>query len=115
MDQILQGTQETTMQLARPNGLQLLAQDRNPQNQLQFIIWINSVNLSAIALGEGIKTVYEKIASRDRQLATRLASCRQQALFRQTHGFQIEALGPAKEGHTVAEKLEVSLLARIHH
>lgn len=104
------------MQLARPNGLQLLAQDRNPQNQLQFIIWINSVNkFPAIALEEGIKTVYEQIASRDRQLATRLASCRQQALFRQTHGFQIEALGPAKEGHTVAEKLEVSLLARIHH
>ena len=111
MDKVLQGMQATAVQQTRPDDLQMLAEDRTRDNQLQFIIWINSVKSSSIT-EEDIKSVYEHMESQTRPRETTVATYQREVAFYQMHGPQTEASRRWKEEHTASELFGVNLSFR---
>lgn len=103
MDQILQGIQAATVQVTMPNRLQMIAADLERGNPVQFIIWISSVRQPAIALEDGVKTVYEQIASPTSSLETAVLKFQWQVPYYRMYGAQIADFGRWEEEKTARE------------
>ena len=111
MDEILQGIQTTAVQETRPDNLQMLAEDRTRDNQLQFIIWINSVEYPSIA-EDDIKTVYQHMESQTRPLEITVARYQREISFHEMHGPRNEASRRWREEYGAKESLVVNLSFR---
>lgn len=109
MDQILQGIQAATIQLTMPNCLQMIAADLERGNPVQFIIWISSVKQPSIALEDGVKTVYEQIASPTSSLETAVLKFQWQVPYYRMYGAQIADCGRWEEEQTARENSWVTI------
>ena len=89
----------------------MLAKDRTPDNQLQFIIWIDSVRLPTIAAQEGISSVYERLGSKPKPLETKVAY-QPQGPFPKMYVTAPGALGWWEEEPTVST---ATTLSSVHH
>lgn len=59
VDQVLQGMRAATMQETRPNDQQMWSDDQIWDHPLQFVIWIDSMRPSAVALQDSCHLVSE--------------------------------------------------------
>ena len=82
--------QATAAQETMPDYLQMLAEDRTRDNQLQFIIWINYVKYPSIA-EEHIKSVYEHMESQIRPMEATPSNYQREIALYQMHGPRSDA------------------------
>ena len=108
MDKILQGMQAPAAQETMPDHLQMLAVDRTRDNQLQFIIWINSVKYPSIA-EEPIKSVYEHMESQIRPMEATVPNYQREKAFYQMHGPRSDASRRCSEEYTARESFGVNV------
>lgn len=66
MDQILQGMQAATVRETGSDEVQMLAAHRSWENPLRFVIWIDSLKPSGLALEDSCHLVYKPPASQIR-------------------------------------------------